>query len=465
MMLPRMVTRVSMAIVCLLSAGCLVGPNYVKPVLPAPDNFRGATGPSPAALADAKWWEVFADEQLQALVRTATTENYDVRIAATRVEQAEAQLGISRSNQYPTVGLDVQAGGQRTPELGTTEARTAGAAGVRVRAAWELDFWGRYRRANEAARARLLASEWGQRAVMSTLVSRVADAYFTLRALDLSLDVARRTLASRNESLDLARIREQGGATSMVDVRQAEQLVYSAAGTIADFERRIEQQENFISVLLGGFPGAVARGRELTAQPHAPEVPAGLPSSLLERRPDIQAAEQDIIAANAEIGVARAAYFPSITLTGNGGVQSTALGSLFSGGAVAWTAAAGLAQPLFTAGRTRSQVAFAEATRAEAALNYERTVKEAFLDVSNALVGYRKAQELRAQQELVVAAAQDARRLADIRYRGGATSYLEVLDAETRLFVGELSLSDARLSELTDFVEVYRALGGGWQQQ
>jgi outer membrane protein, multidrug efflux system len=465
MMFPRMLTRVSMAAVCLLGGACLVGPNYVKPVLPAPDSFRGTTGPSPASLADARWWDVFADEQLQALVRTATTQNYDIRIAATRVEQAEAQLGITRSNQYPTVGVDVQAGGQRTPELGTTPARTAAAALIRGRAAWELDFWGRYRRGTEAARARLLASEWGQRAVMSTLVSRVADAYFTLRALDLQLDVARRTLASRNESLDLARIREQGGATSMVDVRQAEQLVYSAAGTIADFERRIEQQENFISVLLGGFPGAVTRGRELTAQPHAPEVPAGLPSSLLERRPDIQAAEQDIIASNAEIGVARAAYFPSITLTGNGGVQSTALGALFSGSALAWNATAGLAQPLFTAGRTRAQVAFAEAARAEAALNYERTIKEAFLEVSDALVGYRKAQELRAQQELLVSAAQDARRLADIRYRGGATSYLEVLDAETRLFTGELSLADARLSELTDFVELYRALGGGWQQQ
>ena len=263
MMFPRMLTRVSMTAVCLLSAACLVGPNYVKPVVPAPDTFRALRPrPSPASLADAKWWDVFADEQLQALVRTATTQNYDVRIAATRVEQAEAQLGISRSNQYPTVAVDLQAGGQRTPEIGTTEARTAAAVGLRGRVAWELDFWGRYRRGNEAARARLLASEWGQRAVMSTLVSRVADAYFTLRSLDLQLDVARRTLASRNESLDLARIREQGGATSMVDVRQAEQLVYNAAGTIADFERRIEQQENFISVLLGGIPwGGDARPR------------------------------------------------------------------------------------------------------------------------------------------------------------------------------------------------------------
>lgn len=464
MMHIRFWLRASLAPVCLLGAACLVGPNHVKPVLPVPETFRGTAGSSPAAVADAKWWEVFADEQLQALVRTAVTQNYDVRIAAARVQQAEAQTGIARSSQYPSVGADVQAGGQRTPALGNTEARTAGAVVVRGRAAWELDFWGRYRRETEAARARLLSTRWGQRAVMSTLVSRVADGYFRLRALDLELDVARRTLASRRESLDLARIREQGGATSLVDVRQAEQLVFSAAATIVDFERRIEQQENFISTLVGGFPGSITRGRELTSQPHAPDVPAGLPSSLLERRPDIQAAEQDIIAANAEIGVARAAYFPSITLTGTGGGQSTALGALFSGGAAAWSAVAGLAQPLFTAGRTGSQVALAEARRTEAALNYERTVKEAFREVSDSLVGYRTSREYREQQELLVAAAQDGRRLADIRYRGGATSYLEVLDAETRLFNAELSLADARLSELTDFVEVYRSLGGGWQQ-
>jgi outer membrane protein, multidrug efflux system len=459
----RVYLRTVLGFVCLSSAACLVGPNYTKPVLPMPDAFRGATVPSAAALADAKWWDVFADEQLQALVRTATTENYDVRVAAARVQQAEAQAGIARADQYPSVGADVQAGGQRTPAVGTTDARTAAAVLLRGRAAWELDFWGKYRRESEAARARLLSTEWGQRAVMSSLVSRVADGYFTLRALDLELDVSRRTLASRKESLDLARIREQGGATSLVDVRQAEQLVYSAAATIVDFERRIEQQENFISVLLGGFPGAVTRGRELTAQPHAPDVPAGLPSSLLARRPDIQAAEQDMVAANAEIGVARAGYFPSITLTGTGGVQSTALGALFSTGAGAWSAVAGLAQPIFTGGRTRSQVALAQARRTEAALNYERSVKEAFREVSDALVGYRKSKEFREQQELLFAAAQDGRRLADIRYRGGATSYLEVLDSETRLFNAELSLADARLSELTDFVELYRALGGGWQ--
>ena len=447
-----------------LTTACLVGPNYVKPTLPAPDTFRGASvASSSASLADAKWWDVFADQQLQALLRTAVTDNYDVRIAAIRVMQAEAQLGVTRSNAYPTVDLDLQAGAQRTPAAGTTEARTAAGVLVQGRAAWELDFWGRYRRETEASRARLLETQWGQRAVLTSLVSRVADGYFQLRALDLERDIAQRTLTSRNESLDLTRIRERGGATSLVDVRQAEQLVYAAAATIVDLDRRITQQENFISTLIGSFPVSIARGLDLTAQPHAPEVPAGLPSSLIARRPDIQAAEQEIVATNAEIGAARAAYFPAISLTGSGGLQSTALSALFSGGAGLWSVAAGAAQPIFTAGRTRSQVALAEARRQEATLNYEATVKEAFREVSDALIGYSKAREFREQQELLFTAAQDARRLADIRYRGGATSYLEVLDADTRLFNAEIGQADARLSELSGFVELYRALGGGWQ--
>jgi len=447
-----------------ITTGCLVGPNYVKPPLPLPDTFRGAPAASLAAsIADAKWWEVFADEQLQALVRTAVTQNYDVRIAAARVMEAEAQLGVTRSNAYPAVDLNAQTGAQRTPAAGTTEARTAAGVLVQGRAAWELDFWGKYRRETEASRARLLGTQWGQRAVLTTLVSRVADGYFQLRALDLERDIAQRALSSRNESLDLTRIRERGGATSLVDVRQAEQLVYAAAATIVDLDRRIAQQEHFISILLGSFPASITRGLDLTAQPHAPEVPAGLPSTLIARRPDIQAAEQEIVAANAEIGAARAAYFPAITLTGSGGLQSTALSALFSSGAGLWSVAAGAAQPIFTAGRTRSQVALAEARRQEATLSYEATIKEAFREVSDALIGYSKAREFREQQGLLFTAAQDARRLADIRYRGGATSYLEVLDADTRLFNAEIGQADARLSELTGFVELYRALGGGWQ--
>ena len=453
-----------MAMACVAAAACHSGPARARPEVALPEAFRGAPPATAARLAEVKWGELFEDEELQALLRTAAAQNDDIRIAAARVAQAQAVVGIARASQFPSLGAEVQAGGQRTPALGSSEAKTAAAVAVRGRAAWELDFWGRYRRESEAARARLLGSEWAQREVMAGLVSRVAEGYFALRALDLELDVSRRALASRRESLDLARIREQGGATSLVDVRQAEQLVYSAAATIVDLEGRIEQQENLLSLLTGGMPGVIARGRALTAQPHTPEVPAGLPSDLLARRPDIQAAEQDLRAANAEVGVARAAYFPSITLTGSGGAQSTALGALFSAGAGAWSAVAGLAQPIFTAGRTRSQVALAEARRAEAAVGYQRTVKGAFRDVSDALAGYRTSRGFREQQELLVAAAQDGRRLADIRYRGGATSYLEVLDAETRLLNAELALATARLSELDGFVEVYRSLGGGWQR-
>ena len=457
---------VSIAASGLLSAGCLVGPNYSKPELPTPEAIRGAEGAAAGpAFGEAKWWEVFQDEQLQTLVRTAVDRNDNVRLAAARVLEAEAQLGITRSDQYPSVSADVQAGGGRTPAQGSTAARNAAALRLEGSTAWELDFWGRFRRATESARAQLLATQWGRRAVLTTVVSQVAEAYFELRALDLQLDISRRTLTSRQESLQLTRVRESGGVTSLVDVREAEQLVFGASAAIVVLERRIAQQENFISILLGNFPAPITRGRELVDQPHSPDVPAGLPSSLLERRPDIQAAEQQIVAANAQIGVARSAYFPSITLTGGGGVQSAALGALFGSGAGFWTAIVGASQPVFTAGRTRSQVALAEARTQEATILYAQTVKGAFREVSDAIVGYSKSREFRAQQESLTTAAQDARRLAGIRYQGGATGYLEVLDADTRLFIAEIGLADARLSELSAFVEVYRALGGGWEQE
>jgi outer membrane protein, multidrug efflux system len=291
----------------------------------------------------------------------------------------------------------------------------------------------------------------------------VSTAYFGLRALDLELDISRRTLASRQQSLQLTQARERGGATSLVDVRQAEQLVYSASGEIVTLEREIEQQENFISALLGNNPGPIARGRALTEQAHAPEVPAGLPSALIERRADIQQAEYQLTAANAQIGVARAAYFPQVPLTGSGGFESTALAALFNGASAIWTATASAIQPVFTAGRTRSQVAGAEARRTEATLVYQQTIRRAFQEVSDALVGYRRLREFREQQTLLLAAAQDGRRLAEIRYEGGATSYLEVLDADTRLFDAQLGLAQAQLAEVSALVEIYRALGGGWQ--
>ncbi len=462
----RRITRLGMAIVGLLVSGCTVGPNYVKPTLPTPDTIRGSQAPSASvALGEAKWWEVFQDSQLQALVRTALIQNEDLRIAAARILQAEAQLGITRADQYPTVTVEAAAGAARSASSNSTPATTAGAVRAGGTVDWALDFWGRYRRATESARAQLLSTEWGQRAVLTTVISDVANAYFELRALDLQLEIAQRTLASRKQSLQLTQVREAGGVTSLLDVREAEQLVFGAGATIVDLQRRITQEENFINVLLGNFPSPVTRGRELVDQQHPPEVPSGLPSSLLERRPDIQAAEQQVIAANAQIGVARAAYFPSISLTGNGGVQSSALGALFGIGAGSWSAVVTAAQPVFTAGRTRSQVAFAEARTQEATAAYSQTVKQAFREASDSLVGYTKAREFRVQQEALTTAAQDGRRLADVRYQGGATSYLEVLDADTRLFDAELSLAQARQAELSAFVEVYRALGGGWQQE
>ena len=452
-------------IVASLATGCTVGPDYKRPPVVAPDTFRGAepaaAGTPAASFADERWVDVFQDDSLRDLIKTGLTHNYDVRIAATRILQAEAQYGVTRADRFPTVTGQVQTQAQHGTEIAGQTLPTFGSGAINASLSWELDFWGKFRRASESARAVILASEWGRRAILTSLVSRVASGYFTLRSLDLELEIATRTLASRQESLDLTQVRERGGVTALVDVRQAEQLVYSASAQIVDVQRAIEQQENFISVLLGRNPGAIPRGRALTDQPHAPDVPAGLPSALLGRRPDIQQAEQLIVAANAQIGVAKAAYFPQITLTGSGGVASSALATLFTSGT--WAVAGNLVQPLFTAGRTKSQVALAKAQTEEAALVYQQTIQQAFREVSDALVGYRRSREFRATQELLVRSAQDALRLAEVRYRGGATSYLEVLDSDTRLFSAQLDLVQAQFSELAAFVEIYRALGGGWQ--
>jgi multidrug efflux system outer membrane protein len=466
----RQLTRALLIPLALTAACTTVGPDYKRPVVATPDAFRGqSTGapqpaPGEASIADAKWSALFEDQTLRDLVARVLEQNYDLQIAAARILQAQAQLGITRSNQFPTIDAQASAQGQRTSVTSSEgKAVTAGVAQLGASLAWELDFWGRFRRATESARAQILASEWGRRAIVTSLIGEVATGYFTLRALDRELEIATRTLASREESLRLTQVRERGGATSLVDVRQAEQLVFGAQTAIVDVRRLIEQQENALSTLLGRNPGPIDRGRELTDQPHAPELPAGLPSALLERRPDIRQAEQEIVSANAEIGVAKANYFPQITLTGSGGVASTALSALFTGPAGAWSAAAAVVQPVFTAGRTRSQVKLADARRQEAILVYQQTIQQAFREVSDALVGYHRTRELREAQEQLVRAAQDARRLADLRYQGGASSYLEVLDSDTRLFAAELDLVRAQLGELSAFVEIYRALGGGWQ--
>lgn len=452
----------------LICTGCAVGPKYKRPTLTVPEGYRGlapdAGQQTSASLADEKWWTVFQDPQLQQLIRTALVQNYDVRIAATRILQAQAILGITRADQYPTItggASTTNARAQRTKVLPEFESS---ANEVNLSLVWELDFWGKFRRATEAARASLLATEWGKRAVISSLVSNVATAYFQLRELDLELEISKRTLDSRKQSLNLVEIRARGGVTALIDVRQSEQLVYTAAGSIPDLERRIEQQENFLSVLLGNNPGPITRGKSLVENPVLPTVPAGLPSSLLEKRPDIQATEQQLVAANARIGVAKAAYFPQITLTAIAGYQSPALTDLFTGPAGFWNFGGQLLQPIFTGGRIRSNVRLTEAQQQEAVLFYQSTIQQAFREVSDSLIAYRKDQEFRQQQELLAVAAEDTVRLANVRYSGGVSSYLEVLDSDTRYFDAQLALAQAQLNERLALVQLYNALGGGWEQ-
>ena len=453
----------------LLCAGCAVGPNYKRPKVDVPGTYRGAlppaaTQPATESLGDQKWWDVFQDKQLQDLIHTALQQNYDVRIAATRILEAQAQLGITRADQLPSVNGEALAVNERNPRTKLFRQYDTSANQLDLSLAWELDFWGKYRRATESARAILLANQWARDAIVSTLVSDLATAYFQLRSLDLQLEISRRTLASRQDSLRLTQTLANGGATSMLDVRQAEQLVDTAAENIPDLERRIEQQENFISTLLGNNPGPIARGMKLTEQSHPPDVPAGLPSTLLERRPDIREAEAELIAANAQIGVAKAAYFPQINLTATAGYQSSALTGLFTGPAGLWNFGGSLVQPIFTGGRIRSNVRFTEAREQEALLTYRQTIQQAFRGVSDALVEYHKDREFREYQQQLAFSAQDAAKLSEMRYRGGAASYLEVLTNETNYFDAELGLAQAQSNELVGLVLIYRNLGGGWQQ-
>jgi multidrug efflux system outer membrane protein len=451
-----------------VSSSCTVGPNYNKPLVVEPTVYRGEAAelsakPDVASFGDQKWWDVFQDEALQTLIRAALEQNYDVRIAATRILEARALLGIAQADQLPEVTASASVFSQRSPAAAGRPAVDTSPVQLGLSASWELDFWGRFRRATESARANLLSDEWAQRQVISSLVSDVASAYFQLREQDLELEISRQTLASRRDSLRLTQVLADGGATSLLDVRQAEQLVFGASASIPDLESRIEQQENFISILVGRNPEGVMRGRPLIDQQQPPEVPAGLPSSLLERRPDILQAEQQLVAANAQIGVAKADFFPRISLTAIGGYQSSALARLFTGPAGLWTFGASALQPVFEGGRIRNNVAFAEARTQEATLVYQRTVQQAFRDVSDALVSYGKSREVRTEQQKLTTAAEDATRLSNMRYRGGAASYLEVLDSETRFFDAQLNLAQAQLRELQSLVQIYRSLGGGWQ--
>jgi multidrug efflux system outer membrane protein len=427
--------------------------------------------PQAASLADLKWFEIFKDEKLQELTHTALVQNYDLRDAVARVQQARANLGITRSNQFPQFDASAAVNITRLSRDGQTplpvsfvqqQNRTWGEASLNL-LSFEVDIWGRLRRATEAARADLLNAEENRKAVVTTLVSDVATDYFTLLQLDDELEISTRTLDTRRESLRLTQDRQGGGVATLLDLRQAEQLVSTAAETIPTLQQQIEQTENQISLLLGNNPGGVVRGRKFIEQEMPPEVPAGLPSSLLERRPDIRAAEQALIAANANIGVAKAAYFPQLSVSGLLGGQSTQLASLFSGPHSAWSFIPQLSQPIFTAGRLKSNVKLAEAEHESALIQYQKAIQTAFAEVSNALIAHQRTRESRVEQETLVTALQDRTRLAYVRYQGGVDTQLNALDADRDLFQAELSLTQIRLNELLSVVQLYKALGGGWE--
>ena len=441
-----------------------VGPKYQRPDVPVPGEYRGSTtaAAAPETLGDAKWWTLFEDPVLQGLIRKAIEQNLDIRIAAARVAQAQAQAGSARAEQYPSISATGSASRQRSPSNPVFPAFEANMSQLGLSSLWQLDFWGRYRKATEAARASLAASEWGRKAVVASLVSNVGTAYFQLRELDLELEIARRTLGARRESLELTRTLEHHGAISLLDVRQAEKLVEMAARRVPDLEKRITQQENLIRTLLGENPGAVERGQTLLATHIAPTVPEGLPSALLERRPDIREAEMRLVAANARVGVAKSMYFPQLSLTGAAGFQAYTLTGLFD--SKVFNVGANMTAPIFDFGRIRSGVRLSQAEKEEMVLTYRQRVQQAFREVSDSLTAVARNREYRERQQALTTAASEAARLADTRYRGGASSYLEVLTSQTDLFDAEIDLAQARLMERVAVVQLYTALGGGWSQ-
>jgi outer membrane protein, multidrug efflux system len=460
--------RATILILLVLLSGCAVGPNYKRPTVNVPTDYRGAVPAetnAAASLGNEKWWDVYQDPVLTQLIHTAIQQNYDVRIAAARVLEAQAQVGITRANQFPSASVGAGVSSQQSAKVSNLfPAYQVNSGQLNLSVIWNLDFWGKYRRQTEEARAQLLATQWGQQAVISSLVANVATAYFQLRALDSELEISQRTLGSRQQSLQLTRVLETHGGASDLDVSQSEQLVYTASETIPDLERQIEQQENQLSILLGENPGPIPRGRILTEQPVPENVPPGLPSELLERRPDVREAEANMMAANAQIGVAKAAFFPSISLTGSGGLASNVLSHFLQQPSQTWNAGLNITQPIFEGGALRSGLRLSRAQYQEEVLTYEQTIQDALEQVSNALVADQKDREFREQQELLTRAAQRTDELSEVLYRNGGVSYLQVLTAETNYFGAELNLVQAQLNERLALVELYQSLGGGWQQ-
>jgi multidrug efflux system outer membrane protein len=440
--------------------GCNVGPKYTRPQVPAPPTFRGpdnaAVASDPAtSIGDQQWSAIFHEPELQDLVRTALQNNLDLRIAAQHILEQQAQVRITRAQEFPQLGASLAGSGSNLPSgFQTTPPVSFGLSG-----SWTPDFWGLYRKQTEAQRDLLLAQQWAQRAVRVTLVQQVATNYFQLRALDAQLAVAQNALGARQNSLSLTQKLETGGAAPLSDVRQAEQLLYTAQAEIPQLQQQIQQTENNLRVLLAQSPGPVAHTDPTALAPPPTDLPPGIPSQLLTRRPDIEQAEAQLMAANADVGVARAQFFPNLTLSGEAGLGGQNFANLFS--AIIGTGS--IAQPLFAGGRLRGQLQLSEAQKQEMVLNYQRTILGAFRDVSNALIAAQKTRETREAQEKLVAAAQDATRLARDRYNGGATSYLEVLTNDTNLFNAQLSLITAEQNEALTLVQLYSALGGGWQ--
>ncbi len=461
--------RVGLVSLALFLPGCLVGPDYQRPTIEVPAASRGVAGAPLAAplFGDLAWWQLFEDPVLQDLIRASLAANYDLRVAVARILQAQAQLTVTRSQLFPQANAvgsfeyTRYTGGSKPPL--TPKETFAPEGGLSV--SWELDLWGRLRRATESARADLLATDEARRGVVISLVAQVAQAYFDLRSLDAVLEISRRTLTSRQQSLDLTRARLDGGLATLLDVRQSEALVSEAARTIPDTERRIEQTENAINILLGRPPAPIPRGRPLIEQITLPAGPVGVPSDLLARRPDVRQAEQQLISANAQIGAAKGLLFPTVMISGFAGAGGAVINGSSFGPFGIFDALPSVTIPIFNAGQRLASVDLAEARTQEAVLRYQQTLEEAIREVADALIEVRKRRESRAEQEKLTASLQDASNIANMRYEGGVSSYLEVLDTETRFFDAELQLAQAQLDEAVGVIQLYRSLGGGWAAQ
>ncbi|MBL8899819.1 MAG: efflux transporter outer membrane subunit [Planctomycetes bacterium] len=457
---------------------CTVGPDYQRPELDAPTAFRDADdaaadpsaepGADSLALGERSWFEVFEDPVLQDLIHTAIGGNLDLRIALERVLAAREAVTIAGADAYPQVSagasgdvLSPSTNGLNDPGAGADDPLTQ--ATLSGDLSWTFDLWGKVRRATEAARAQLLANEAARLEVLRALITDLAAAYFELRELDLEHEITLRSLATRRASLELVQARLDGGVANKVEVYQAQVLVTTAAQLLPDLERRRQQKENQIKILLGGWPGPVPRGRALAEQRREIEIPSGLPSELLARRPDLVFAEQRLIEANARIGEAKALLYPSVSLTAAGGLQSEDLNDLSKSGSLFWGLLPSIQMPIFQAGRLRANVALSEAQQRAVALGYAAAVRQAFREVSDALIGVAKQRAFREQSSALAATLSSQRELSAERYRGGVTSYLEVLDTDRQQLDAELGLAQAMLGELLAFVELYRALGGGWQ--